>query len=129
MSHVGRLPPPPKERPACGAVVVDHNGSRTMEVDVTLPTFPLFGDLELAVIGVARCDPVTRMLGPKLRAVAWLFGFTPPNSLADPRLEALRLLVIALRRRDRYPEAEVAAALARGFSRNQIDWLSANHEK
>ena len=129
MSHVGRWPLPPSERPACGALVVEHNGSATMEVDVTLPASPLFGDLEFAVIAVARCDPVTRMMGPKTRAVAWLFGITAPNSLADPRLEALRLLVIALRRRDRYPEEEVTVALARGFSRNQIYCLSAIHEK
>ncbi|MBC3941103.1 hypothetical protein [Sphingomonas albertensis] len=67
-------------------------------------------------------------MGPKIRAIAWLFGITAPNSLADPRLEALRLLVIALRRRDRYPEAEVTAALARGFSKVQIDWLSRSLE-
>lgn len=129
MSHVGRLPPPPEERPACGAVVFDHNGSRTMEVDVTVYASPLFGNLEFAVIAVARCDPITRNMGPKIAAIARLLGITPPNSLADPRLEALRLLVIALRRRDRYPETEITVALAHGFSRNQIDWLSASHEK
>jgi len=84
----------------------------------------LFNDLERAVIAVARCDPVTRKMGPKVRAIASLFGFTPPNPLADSRLEALRLLVIALRRRDRHPGAEVVAAVASGFSQDQIDWLS-----
>lgn len=135
MSHVGRCPPPPEKRPTCGAFTDHQNGlpfeggPRTGEDDVTHPTSPLFGDLELAVIAVARCDPVTRNMGPKVRAIAWLFGITRPNALADPRLETLRLLVIALRRRDRHPAAEVTAALARGFSRNQIDWLSRSVEK
>jgi hypothetical protein len=91
---------------------------------VTHRASPLFDDLELAVIAVARDDPVTKNMGPTVRAIAWLFGIKPPNSLADPRLETLRLLVIALRRQDRDPGVEVAAALTSGFSQDQIDWLS-----
>ena len=85
---------------------------------------PPFDNLELAVITVARGDPLTGNMGPKARAIAWLFGIKPPNSLADPRLEALRRLVIALRRPAPYPELEISAALASGFSQDQIDWLA-----
>ena len=88
-----------------------------------IPPPALFDKLELSVIALGERDPMTKNMGPKVRAIAWIFGITPPNALADPRLEALRLFVIALRRRDRYLGAEVAAALASGFSHDQIDWL------
>jgi hypothetical protein len=60
-------------------------------------------------------------MASRVRVIAWLFGIKPPNFLANPRLEALRLLVIALRRRDHHPGAKVAAALASGFSQDQIE--------
>jgi hypothetical protein len=83
----------------------------------------LFDRLELAVIAIAGCDPLTRNMGLKVRVIAWVFGIKPPNALADPRLEALRLLVIALRRRGHHPGVEVTAAQASGFSQEQVDWL------
>lgn len=89
-----------------------------------LPVTMLFDNLELAVIAVGKRDPVIRCMGRRARAIARFFGLKAPNALAAPRLEALRLLVIALRRREHYPSVEVAAALANGFSQEQIDCLS-----
>ncbi|WP_206757927.1 hypothetical protein [Sphingomonas sp. CFBP 13728] len=51
-----------------------------------------------------------------------LFGFEQVTRLADPRLEALRMLVIALGRRHPRP-AIFKAALAAGITRQQIDFL------
>lgn len=89
-----------------------------------VPARTLFDNLERAVIALGKRDPLISNMGPRARTIARLFGITAPNALAAPRLEALRLLVIALRRRDRHPGVEVAAALGSGFSQDQINCLA-----
>ena len=54
-----------------------------------------------------------------------LFGWKPPQPLADPRLEALRVLVIALRRRGGRPQEAVDDALRAGVSEAQLNLLAA----
>ena len=60
-----------------------------------IPAPILFDELERAVIALGKRDHVSR-IGPRGQAIARLFGVATPNALAAPRLEALRLLVIAL---------------------------------
>lgn len=85
---------------------------------------PLFSPLELTVIGIGRRDPATRVKrGSRLaRLQRLLFGIEPPTPFADARLEALRSLAVALRRRGS-PDAEIAAALAAGVTPEQIEQL------
>lgn len=85
---------------------------------------PLFSPLELTVIGIGRRDPATRVKrGSRLaRLGRMLFGIEPPTPFADARLEALRSLAVALRRRGA-PDAEIAAALAAGVTPRQIEHL------
>ena len=90
-----------------------------------IPAATLFDNLELAVIALGKRDPVTRNMRPWTRTIARLCGITAPNTLASPRLEALRLLVIALRRRDHSPEMAVSTALGCGFSQDQIECVAA----
>lgn len=83
-----------------------------------------FSPLELLVISIGDRDPITSVRpGSRLAQLRqWLFGIEAPRPFADRRLEALRSLAIALRRR-RGPDAEVAAALAAGLTSQQIAHL------
>lgn len=85
---------------------------------------PLFSPLELMVIGIGKRDRATLVRrGSRLaRLQRLLFGIEPPTPFADARLEALRLLTVALRRRES-PDAEIAAALAAGVTPQQIEQL------
>ena len=85
---------------------------------------PLFTPLELTVIGIGRRDPATRVRrGSRLaRLQRLLFGIEPPTPFADARLEALRSLAVALRRRGS-PDAEIAAVLAAGVTPQQVEHL------
>lgn len=85
---------------------------------------PLFSPLELMVIGIGKRDRATVVKrGSRLaRLQRLLFGIELPTPFADARLEALRSLVIALRRRE-HPDAEIAAALAAGVTPQQIEHL------
>ncbi len=128
MSHAGQSFSLPEKRPACDATSIraTHERPVAMEAEVThIASSALFDALEIAVIALGKNDPVFMNMGPWSRTIARLFGITAPNALAAPRLEALRLLVIALRRQNRDPRVEVAAALGSGFSQDQIDRLSA----
>lgn len=84
---------------------------------------PPFSPLELLVIGIGERDPLTLVTGgwwARLRRT--LFGIEVPRPFADRRLEALRELTIALRRR-RSPQSALEAALAAGITRAQIGYL------
>lgn len=84
-----------------------------------------FDGLELAVIDIGRRDAGAHA-GGKMRFVQWLqsvFGPVSSRPLASPRLEALRLLVIALRQQRRSPQKEIDDAMSAGVSRSQIDRL------
>jgi len=62
-----------------------------------------------------------RPLGTLARLWTALTGNEPPRPLADPRLEALRRYVCAIRRRARQADAYVAELLDFGFNRAQLD--------
>ena len=66
----------------------------------TIAASILFDDLQRAVIALSKRDPVTR-IGKRAHQ---LHGFS--YTLADPRLGALRLLVIAVPRHDCHPGSE-----------------------
>jgi hypothetical protein len=90
-----------------------------------MATPPPFDSLERAVIQIGKRDPIAnrRSRGRLLWLIQVIFGFTPPRPLANPRLEALRTLVIAIRRNGKNPPTEVGAALRVGITQQQIDYL------
>lgn len=81
-----------------------------------------FDTLERAAIAIGRRDrlPLFARNGRVARLLGAIFGIAPAQPLANPRLEALRLLVIALRRSGRDGEAAVAAARAAGLPAAQV---------
>lgn len=81
---------------------------------------------ELMVVQIGRRDRESYLKPDGWLAILCktLFGFEHTTRLADPRLEALRMLVIALGRRHPRP-AIFKAALAAGVTRQQIDFLVA----
>jgi len=83
-----------------------------------------FDVLELMVVQIGRRDRESYLKpdGWLATLCKTLFGFEHATRLADPRLEALRMLVIALGRRHPRP-AIFQAALAAGITRQQIDFL------
>lgn len=87
----------------------------------------LFSPLELLVIGVGERDrqPLFKPGGRLARLRRLLFGIEDPTPFRDPRLESLRSLAGALRRRRRSPHAEVTAALANGVTPQQLIYLKA----
>jgi hypothetical protein len=85
-----------------------------------------FNVLELIVVQIGRRDRHSC-----LKPNGWLailcktfFGVEQATRLADPQLEALRILVIALGERHTRP-ATFKAALTAGITRKQIDFLVA----
>lgn len=78
-----------------------------------------FDTLERAAIAIGRRDRLARN-GRVARLLGTIFGIAPAQPLANPRLEALRLLVIALRRSGRDGEAAIAAARAAGLPSAQV---------
>lgn len=96
-----------------------------VKLSIPVADASVFSPLELIVIGIGDRDPITSVKwGSRLaRLRQWLFGIEAPRPFADRRLEALRSLAIALRRRRRSPDAEVAAALAAGVTHGQIEHL------
>lgn len=90
---------------------------------------PLFSRLELLVIDIGQRDrPVSpRPAGRLAQLGRLLFGIEGPSPFADSRLEALRSVANALRH-GRSPGVAVAAALASGITRRQIEVLKTrNH--
>lgn len=89
---------------------------------------PLFSPLELLVIGIGERDRLILLRpGGRLAQLGrLLFGIEVPSPFAEPRLEALRSVANALRH-GRKPGAAVAAALASGITRLQIEVLKARN--
>lgn len=86
-----------------------------------------FDDAERMAIAIGRNDPRFQ-IDPRSclgRSLWVLFGLRGPNPLADPKLEALRRLALALRRRTGRTGAAVDAALAAGIAQAKIDFLLA----
>jgi hypothetical protein len=88
---------------------------------------PSLTRLEVAAIHIGKSDPlpILESGGRLARLGRFLFGSKQPNALANERLEALRLVVIALRRHGRSPQDAIEAALAAGIPRSQLDALAA----
>ena len=98
-------------RPAAFEPVHDLEGVGGVDPDT-----PPFSPLELLVIGVGERDQLTLVTNSWwAQARRLLFGVEAPRPFLDRRLEALRLLTLALRRR-RSHDAALAAALAAGVS-------------
>jgi hypothetical protein len=83
-----------------------------------------FNVLELIVVQIGRRDRPSRLKPNGWLAILWktFFGVEQATRLADPRLEALRVLVIALGERHPRP-ATFKAALAAGITRQQLEFL------
>jgi hypothetical protein len=86
-----------------------------------------FTHLQVAAIRIGISDALPLPAFGRLlaRLGRFLLGTKPPNPLADERLEALRLVVIALRRRHQNPADAIEAALVAGIPRSQLDALTA----
>lgn len=83
-----------------------------------------FSTVERLVIGIGERDPLSLVArGWLARLGRLLFGIEAPRPFADRRLEALRLLTIALRRGP-VPAAALDDALAAGLTQQQIEHLS-----
>jgi hypothetical protein len=84
-----------------------------------------FDPLEMAVVQIGMYDPVPHLTGQGLlmRLCRTIFGVVPAQPLSNPRLEALRVLVLSLRRHGRNPQDAVEAALAGGVTQSQVDHL------
>ena len=88
-----------------------------------------FTRTELLVIGIGERDPVAGPAnGRWARLRRALFGIEAPPPFADARLEALRVLA-GRPREGRARDAAVAAALAAGISRPQIDHLRSSRPR
>jgi hypothetical protein len=84
-----------------------------------------FSPLELLVVEIARHEPrrFPRLRGCIGSVANLLLGVKPTRSLANPQLEALRLLVVAQRYRLSFADAVLAARSA-GVGEAQIDYLT-----
>ena len=85
--------------------------------------------LEWSVVALAERDTIASLREPGRLAAAFegLFGFTRPNKLAHPRLEALRRVsVFAWRKRWQVPASELKAFLAQGFTLDQYELIQAS---
>lgn len=89
---------------------------------------PTFSPLELLVIRIGERDPLTLVAGILARLLQLLFGIEAPRPFADRRLEALRSLTIALRRR-RSPHKVLEAAIAAGVNPDQIEHLRSREQQ
>jgi hypothetical protein len=78
-------------------------------------------DVECAVVQLSREDPLFSLDDRRsaLDRMATVFGVRPPNTLADPRLEALRRHAVLLRLRGMASETEMARFIAAGYSVQQ----------
>lgn len=103
-----------------------HVGVHSTVVEATAAP-PLFSPIELLVIGIGRGDRSTSVKQGSgvARLQRLLFGIEHPTPFADARLEALRSLVISLRRHDR-SQAAIAIALAAGVTEQQIAHLGSS---
>lgn len=75
------------------------------------------------LIGTRDRAPLLDPAGRLTRLLALFFGVQGPQPLADPRLEALRRLAVAMRHRPRRVSAAIDAALAAGVPHAKIDLL------
>ena len=97
---------------------------RTEAATISLQT--LFSAIEQSVIKIAMTDP-SASLDPEnlwLRRIRHLFGTVRVNPLANPRLEALRRVVVSLlRSTESRALVEVDAAISLGMTQIQADTL------
>ena len=86
---------------------------------------PSFDPLEEKAISFGATDPITKVNpnGRIARIFALLFGVRSATPLADPQLEALRRLVLALRGHPRHVRHAVEHAAATGISSAKIEHL------
>jgi hypothetical protein len=87
---------------------------------------PPFTHLEAMAIQVGRSDPIflPNAAGRLVKIARVLFGSKPANPLANGRLEALRVVVIAMRRGGSIPGRVIDAAIATGITPAQLDGLA-----
>ncbi|OHT19132.1 hypothetical protein [Edaphosphingomonas haloaromaticamans] len=79
--------------------------------------------LEQGVVALSLFDHPSSIQPPRAlaRLLGWLCGASPPNQLADGRLEALRRYCILLRETNGAPAIEeTGKALAAGFSEKAL---------
>ena len=86
---------------------------------------PVFSPLDMSVIGIGKRDRLSFVKpGSRLAKLQrFLFGIEAPLPFADRRLEALRRLALASRRRGRSFADEAALALQAGVTPAQIRHL------
>ena len=83
-----------------------------------------FAELERLAVLIGARDPLPGA-GLVARWLRGLFDLSTPRPLADPRLEALRRLVLALRRGT--PAEATGAALRAGVTPGQVDLLTTRY--
>ena len=107
---------------------VDNDRSNDSEPHHVSEGTILFDQAEKMSIFIGWRDPLSRFndSSPLGRFCSSLFGNRGFNALANPRLEALRQLVLALRQSRPEAEEKIIAALSSGVSQAQIDALIMN---
>ncbi len=84
-----------------------------------------FSALEWAVVAVARGDRVVsvRRMGAISLLLRWVFGIDGGQTLADPKLEALRRISVLAWHRLTATSAEMSAFRSAGYHEGHIDLL------
>ena len=93
---------------------------------------PRLSALEWSVVAMAERDGLASLREPGRFAAALgsLFGLTPPNRLANARLEALRRVAVhAWRNGWNVPDSELRAFVEAGFSLDHYELIQASIHK
>lgn len=97
-----------------------------------LPSATRLSALEWSIVAMAERDsPASlRQPGRVAAALSSLFGLSPPNGFASPRLEALRRVAVHVWRSQwNVPNAALQAFLAEGFTLEQYELIQASIHK
>jgi hypothetical protein len=85
---------------------------------------PQLTTLEWQVVRTAFLD-ASDSCGTSIRStVSRLFGFNPPQPLANPRLEKLRVYMCMTRSKGRVPDELIEDLLSLGFDKDQLRALA-----
>lgn len=98
--------------------------SSTNGFDLRCPEIA-FSPLEWAVVAVARGDRIVsvRPMGAISLLLGWIFGIDGGQTLADPKLEALRRISVLAWHRLTATSAEMSAFARAGYREGHVDLL------
>jgi len=116
---------PARLAPAAKATIVPVEAISSTAPEAAVRLSPL----EWSIVAMAEQDNLASLREPGRLAAALesLFGFSRPNKLAHPRLEALRRVAVhAWRRHWNVPASEMKAFVAAGFTLDHYELIQAS---